>query len=130
MMKGRYPVPVIDRGVPTSDCGAEVVAIGASVTSCKVGDHVAPSYDLLNGLYGDGGEMALLGGDVDGLLREYAIYEEHTLYHLPKHLSWEEVSSYDDQLGTRDRGADILFFFCTSYRPPLLLAQEPRPGMH
>ncbi|KAK4955520.1 hypothetical protein LTR10_006459 [Elasticomyces elasticus] len=74
MLHGKYPVPVIDRGVPTSDCAAEVVSIGTAVRGFEKGDHA-------------------LGGDVDGVLREYAVFNEEVLVQLPKYLSWEEAST-------------------------------------
>jgi NADPH:quinone reductase-like Zn-dependent oxidoreductase len=93
MLHGNYPSPVTPRGILASDCGAEVVAVGDRVTKFKVGDHVSPTFDLgnLTGEIGPEGHVAV-GGDVDGVLREYAIFEEKYLVHLPKHLSWEEVS--------------------------------------
>jgi NADPH:quinone reductase-like Zn-dependent oxidoreductase len=90
MMNGKYPVKVIDHGVPASDCGAEVVKIGSDVHDFKVGDHVAPIFDNAN-LTGTEDEGKVLGGDIDGVLREYAVFDQSVLYHLPKDLSWEEV---------------------------------------
>lgn len=31
MMNGKYPVQVIDRGIPASDCAAEVITVGSDV---------------------------------------------------------------------------------------------------
>jgi len=92
MMNGKYPVKVIDRGIPASDCAAEVVAVGSEVTDFKQGDHVAPIFDL-NNLTGTEDETATLGGDIDGVLRQFAIFDQKVLIHLPNHLSWEEVSN-------------------------------------
>ena len=108
-----YPGVFADDGVPTSDCAAEVVAVGEGVTRFSVGDRVCPTFDLLNldgrlpppastsgagsgsGSYdylGKGLERAALGGEVDGVLREWAVFEEKVLVRLPRGLSWEEVS--------------------------------------
>lgn len=92
MLNGKYPVEVEVRGIPASDCAAEVVAVGSDVTNFKKGDHVAPIFNLsvLTGHEDDA--MQALGGDVPGVLREYAVFDESVLVHLPPHLSWEEVS--------------------------------------
>jgi NADPH:quinone reductase-like Zn-dependent oxidoreductase len=91
MMHGKYPTPVIDGGVPASDCAAEVVSIGSEVRDFAIGDRVAPIFDLKN-LNGTEEERSVLGGDVDGVLRQFAVFDQNVLFHLPKHLSWEEVS--------------------------------------
>ncbi|KAK5700478.1 hypothetical protein LTR97_004995 [Elasticomyces elasticus] len=91
MLNGRYPVKVIDRGVPASDCAAEVVGIGSAVRGFEKGDHVAPIFDINNLSGQDDASMRALGGDVDGVLREYAVFNEEVLVQLPKYLSWEEV---------------------------------------
>ncbi|KAK5729267.1 hypothetical protein LTR15_002409 [Elasticomyces elasticus] len=93
MLRGKYPVPVIDRGVPTSDCAAEVVSIGSAVRGFEKGDHVAPIFDMNNLSGEDDASMRALGGDVDGVLREYAVFNEEVLVQLPKYLSWEEAST-------------------------------------
>lgn len=94
MLHGRYPIEVIERGIVASDCAAEVVAVGQAVKDFKLGDHVAPVFDL-NDLDRDVDEsVCALGGDVDGVLREYAVFEAKQLVQLPKYLSWEEVCSH------------------------------------
>ncbi|KAJ7078768.1 alcohol dehydrogenase, partial [Mycena crocata] len=68
MLDGRYPFPIQERGIPTSDCAAEVVAVGdaaAKEFGLAIGDHVAPPHMLHN-----------LTGEEDigtrGVLCEYA----------------------------------------------------------
>lgn len=90
MLHGKYPVSVQDSGVPASDCAAEVVKVGTSVKDFKLGDKVAPIFDLENQT-GTETNMRALGGDTDGVLREYAVFDQEHLYQLPSHLSWEEV---------------------------------------
>ncbi|KAF2143499.1 uncharacterized protein K452DRAFT_286328 [Aplosporella prunicola CBS 121167] len=93
MLHGAYPVPVIEGGVPASDCAGEVVKVGAGVTAVKVGDRVAPIFDL-NAVEGSKEpNPRALGGDVDGVLRQFAVFEEKTLAPLPAYLSWEEAST-------------------------------------
>ncbi|KAK1981518.1 alcohol dehydrogenase [Colletotrichum cereale] len=93
MLHGRYPVEVEERGIPCSDCAAEVIAVGPSVQGFVIGDRVAPIFDL-NNLTGDEDQpMRALGGDVPGVLREYAVFDERFLVQLPKYLTWEEAST-------------------------------------
>ncbi|KXG52849.1 Polyketide synthase, enoylreductase [Penicillium griseofulvum] len=91
MMHGIYPVPVTERCIPTSDCAAEVVGLGSDVHDFQIGDRVAPIFDLSN-IDGTEEEHSVLGGDVNGVLREYAVFDRNVLFHLPKHLSWEEAA--------------------------------------
>ncbi|KAL2861881.1 alcohol dehydrogenase [Aspergillus pseudodeflectus] len=91
MMNGKYPVSVIDRGIPASDCAAEVVTVGSEVKDFRAGDRVMVIFDL-NNLTGTEDETQVLGGDVDGVLRQYAVFDQSALVHLPKHLSWEEAA--------------------------------------
>jgi NADPH:quinone reductase-like Zn-dependent oxidoreductase len=91
IMHGNYPARVIEQGIPTSDCAAEVVQIGSDVHNFQIGDRVAPIFDL-NNIDGTEEEKMVLGGEVDGVLREYAVFDRNVLFHLPEHLSWEEVS--------------------------------------
>ncbi|KAJ5301581.1 hypothetical protein PENANT_c002G10727 [Penicillium antarcticum] len=91
IMHGKYPAGVTEQGIPTSDCAAEVIKIGSEVDDFQIGDRVAPIFDL-NNIDGTEEEKVILGGDVDGVLREYAVFDRNVLFHLPKHLSWEEAA--------------------------------------
>ncbi|KAK3377646.1 alcohol dehydrogenase [Podospora didyma] len=95
MLHGRYPMPVASRGVPTSDCAAEVIAVGSAVTKFQVGDRVSPVIGLKYLTGEEEGSIfeQLLGGDIDGVLREYAVFEDRVLVRLPGHLSYEEAST-------------------------------------
>ncbi|KAK7424416.1 hypothetical protein QQX98_000381 [Neonectria punicea] len=92
--EGRYPAPAEARGIPASDCAAEVVAVGDEVRDFKTGDHVAPVFNPTNL---DGTERDIdavaLGGDGPGVLTEFAVFEDKFLVKLPQHLSWEEGST-------------------------------------
>ncbi|PWY83829.1 NAD(P)-binding protein [Aspergillus sclerotioniger CBS 115572] len=91
MMTGNYAA-VKDKGIPASDCAAEVIAMGSNVLTFNVGDRVAPIFDLSN-VTGTEEEAAMrLGGDVDGVLREFAVFDQRELVRLPDHLSWEEAA--------------------------------------
>ncbi|KAJ5126268.1 uncharacterized protein N7443_009312 [Penicillium atrosanguineum] len=91
MMDGKYPIEVIPHGIPASDCAAEVIEIGPEVNQFKIGDHVAPIFDL-NNLTATEDETRTLGGDVDGVLRQCAVFEQDVLLPLPGYLSWEEAA--------------------------------------
>ncbi|KAM0282129.1 hypothetical protein ACHAQH_003169 [Verticillium albo-atrum] len=93
MLNGRYPVEVEDRGIPCSDCAAEVVAVGSAVEDFAVGDKVAPIFDTANFTGLEEEPNCALGGSSAGVLREYAVYEDKLLVQLPKHLSWEEAAT-------------------------------------
>jgi NADPH:quinone reductase-like Zn-dependent oxidoreductase len=96
MITGRYPPEVIKQGVPCSDAAATVVAVGSAVKKVKIGDYVTPSF-VTNFLTGIGKEKyedpLALGGDVDGVLREYAVFDAEILTKVPEHLSYEEAST-------------------------------------
>jgi len=93
MLDGRYLMQVEERGIPCSDAAAEVAAIGSAVTVFAIGDHVSVAWDLNNLSGYEDTSPCALGGDVAGVLREYAVYDEKYLVPLPAHLSWEEVGS-------------------------------------
>ncbi|KAG2164395.1 hypothetical protein VTO58DRAFT_102917 [Aureobasidium pullulans] len=89
MIHDRYPAPHDHRGIPCSDAGATVVAVGDAVTDFRKGDHVSPTFRWNT----PDGEMRALGGDFDGVLRDYAVYESDALVKNPDHLSYEEAST-------------------------------------
>lgn len=90
-LRGLDHFGLMDEGVPSSDAAAEVVAIGSDVKDFKIGDHVSPSFFNNRFTEEDRNVPQGLGGNVPGVLRQYAVFEERTLVHLPRHLSWEEV---------------------------------------
>jgi NADPH:quinone reductase-like Zn-dependent oxidoreductase len=94
MLSGQYPVEVIKQGVPCSDAAATVVAVGSAVNNFKIGDYVTPSFqtNFVTGTEKHAG-MSALGGNVDGVLREYAVFDVDVLTKVPEHLSYEEAST-------------------------------------
>ncbi|UKZ81765.1 hypothetical protein TrVFT333_009538 [Trichoderma virens FT-333] len=93
MLNGAYPAPILENGIPASDAAAEVAAVGSAVQKFKVGDHVSPIF-FVNFFTGDELEpLQGLGGDVEGVLGEYAVFSEDILVRLPEHLSWDEAST-------------------------------------
>ena len=92
MLIGNYTVPYEDQGIPCSDCAAEVVGIGSEVKQFKKGDRVSAICGQGDFDPTDDGNSVAIGASGPGVLREYAVYKEKHLVHLPKNLSWEEVS--------------------------------------
>lgn len=82
--------------VPVSDGVGEVVAVGEGVTRCAVGDRVSPHLfqSWLRGpvTTSDWGN-ALGAGGKDGILREYAVFDEQTVVKVPDHLTDDEAST-------------------------------------
>jgi len=93
---GTYPRQADETGIPCSDCAAEVIAVGSAVKKYVVGSRVAPI--TAQGPYEDtdDGNSVSIGFTKEGVLREYAIYEEKHLVHLPENMPWDQVS--DDEV--------------------------------
>jgi NADPH:quinone reductase-like Zn-dependent oxidoreductase len=89
MINDRYPVPSTPRGIVCSDASATVVAIGSAVKDFAIGDNVSPTFrwEIEDSV------ISALGGDVDGVLRDYAIFESEALVKSPEGLTHEEVST-------------------------------------
>ncbi|MGI8670818.1 MAG: zinc-dependent alcohol dehydrogenase family protein [Aridibacter sp.] len=95
MIKGHYNPKLKTPLVPLSDGAGEVVEIGEKVTKFKVGDKVTPKF--MQGWH-DGGvsfekAKTALGGDLDGVLREFGTFDENGLICIPDHLSYEEAAT-------------------------------------
>ncbi|CAD0087491.1 unnamed protein product [Aureobasidium mustum] len=88
MLHNRYPIPVVPHGIPCSDASATVISVGSSVTEFAGGDFVAPTFRETCS-----GEIKALGGDVDGVLREYAIFDQCDITKIPTYLNAAEAST-------------------------------------
>ena len=81
--------------VPLSDGAGQVEAIGPDVTRAAVGDRVAGLF-MQSWL---GGEIeqyhidSSRGGAIDGVLAEYAIFDQDGVIPIPAHLSFEEAAT-------------------------------------
>lgn len=89
LMPALGPLPEV---VPLS-CGAgEVVAVGSGVTRVKPGDRVTPIFSL-GFISGTQGTMQMLGGSVDGVARQYAVFPAESLAFVPDELGDLEAAT-------------------------------------
>lgn len=78
-----------------SDGAGEVVALGAGVSSLKLGDRVAGIFmqDWMAGPYQDSYGKSALGGAIEGVLAEYVVFDARGVVPIPSHLSYEEAAT-------------------------------------
>ncbi len=95
MVKGFYNPRLKMPLVPFSDGAGEVVAIGEAVTKWKIGDRVSPIFmqGWTDGAIDVKKARTALGGDVDGVLREFGAFDESALVRIPDQLSFEEAAT-------------------------------------
>jgi NADPH:quinone reductase-like Zn-dependent oxidoreductase len=95
MVKGLYNPKLGLPRIPCSDGAGKVSAVGEGVTLWQPGDRVAGIFmqNWLDGPLTPAKAKGALGGDIDGMLAEYAILKETGLVRLPGHLSFEEAAT-------------------------------------
>ncbi len=95
IVKGFYNPKMALPRIPCSDGAGEVVAIGGGVTRAGVGDRVCGIFmqRWLEGPLTAERSKAALGGDVDGMLAEYALLAQDGVVRFPEHLSYEEAAT-------------------------------------
>ncbi len=95
MIQGLYNPKLKRPLVPFSDGAGKVVEIGADVTKFKIGDKVTPIFmqGWLDGKIEVSKARTALGGDLDGVLREFGTFDENGLVCIPEHFSYEEAAT-------------------------------------
>ena len=81
--------------IPGSDGAGTVVAVGKSVQNFKAGDKVVSQFGPLHqsGHVAAEGAAKTLGGGLDGVLTEYAVFPDYGLVHMPKTLDFQEAAA-------------------------------------
>lgn len=95
MVEGKYNPRLKLPLVPFSDGAGEVAAVGEAVTKWKTGDRVMPIFmqGWLDGEIEFKKARTALGGDLDGCLREFGVFDESGLARIPDHFSYEEAAT-------------------------------------
>lgn len=95
MVQGKYNPRMKLPRIPVSDGAGEIVSVGSAVTSWKAGDRVVVPFfpEWLEGELTAAKAASALGGDVDGLLREFAAIPASALLPIPEHLSFEQAAT-------------------------------------
>jgi NADPH:quinone reductase-like Zn-dependent oxidoreductase len=79
----------------SSDGAGEVIAVGDRVTRCAVGQRVVATHfqSFIAGPITADDNMTSLGGSIDGVLREYAVFNEQGIVLIPSSLSYREAAT-------------------------------------
>jgi NADPH:quinone reductase-like Zn-dependent oxidoreductase len=95
VLKGGGRGPTKIGVVPLSDGAGEVAAIGEGVTRVKIGDRIAGCFHprWFGGPIKPDYLTDRLGANLDGMLAEYAVFNEEAVVLLPSHLSFEEAAT-------------------------------------
>ncbi|MBV9644605.1 MAG: NAD(P)-dependent alcohol dehydrogenase [Verrucomicrobia bacterium] len=92
VLRGQYNRRPIEGRVPLSDGAGQVIGVGSAVTKFKLGDRVAGCFfqGWSAGRFKAEMHRTALGGAIDGVLAEEAIFREEGLVHVPEIYSFEE----------------------------------------
>ncbi|MFN6964205.1 MAG: zinc-dependent alcohol dehydrogenase family protein [Pyrinomonadaceae bacterium] len=97
VVKGQYNPRMKLPAVPFSDGAGEVVAVGEDVGRWAAGDRVMPIFvqQWYEGAIDVQRSRTALGAGAqwDGVLREYAVFDERSLVRVPDHLSYDEAAT-------------------------------------
>jgi NADPH:quinone reductase-like Zn-dependent oxidoreductase len=95
VVKGQYNPKLRFPLVPLSDGVGEVAAVGDGVTRVQVGDRVCPLFmqKWIAGAVTEAAARSALGAGLDGVLSEFAVFQEEGVIPVAKHLSDEEAAT-------------------------------------
>jgi len=95
LVQGKYNPRMKLPRIPASDGAGEIISVGAEVTAWKPGDRVVIPFfpDWIEGALTAAKTAGALGGEVDGLLREFATVRADALLPIPPHLSFEQAAT-------------------------------------
>lgn len=95
LLQGHYPVPVKENVIPASDGAGVVEEIGARVSRFKKGDKVTTLFTQAHiaGRLTPEIRITQTGGFLDGVLRKYGTFDEHSLVAMPKTLDFQQAST-------------------------------------
>ncbi|RMJ20891.1 hypothetical protein PHISP_08238 [Aspergillus sp. HF37] len=95
VLRGEYPAPTKENGIPISDGAGEVIAVGKDVARIIKGDRVAVSCiaNWIGGPYTPEYRSHSVGFTVDGLLAECVVFNEDALARIPDYMSYVEAAS-------------------------------------
>ncbi|HEX4140412.1 MAG TPA: NAD(P)-dependent alcohol dehydrogenase [Candidatus Methylacidiphilales bacterium] len=95
VVQGKYNPRMKLPRVPVSDGAGEVTAVSEGVTAWKAGDRVVIPFmpGWWEGPLSAAAVATALGGDVDGLLREFVVIAADALLPIPPHLSFEQAAT-------------------------------------
>ncbi|PQE15059.1 alcohol dehydrogenase protein [Rutstroemia sp. NJR-2017a BVV2] len=92
---GTFPFGFTSGVVPGSDGAGEVLAVGARVTRFQKGSKVVTQFNQKH-IYGSLTSKSIstaLGGDLDGVLRQYGTFNEQGLVSMPESLDYVQAST-------------------------------------
>ena len=95
VLKGGGRGPTKIGVVPLSDGAGEVAAVGEGVTRVKIGERIAGCFHprWFGGPIKPDYLTDRLGANLDGMLAEYAVFNEEAVVLVPSHLSFEEAAT-------------------------------------
>ncbi len=87
--------PVGSNVIPLSDGAGEVIAAGSAVSRFRIGERVAGTFfrNWIDGAPPQGPLVALGAPPADGVLAEYAVFDEQAAVAVPAHLSFEAAAA-------------------------------------